>query len=281
MAHFSTILLTEEMLGLRDRIAMCKKFESRYGDNRQVDSERPLVKLMGSRPGDTTCTYEKGGWVAWMLLNRMGRDNMLAGLKEFIRKYENGPDHPVLQDFVAVMREFAPDKASYDDFVKQWFFQVVVPEYDVTEGSKARVVSGLDRGVEEEWEVHVKVKNKGSSRMPIEVAVARGERFPDEKKDAKKTAKAEPAQAEPEPKEPSLIASGDVVQAAESLPEVQKPKTAGAKDKTYHDARTTITLGPGESQDVVLRCPFDPEIVLVDPDALVLQLERKLAIFRF
>ena len=276
MAHFSTILLTEEMLGLRDRIAMCKKFESRYGDNRQVDSERPLVKLMGSRPGDTTCTYEKGGWVAWMLLNRMGRDNMLAGLKEFIRKYENGPDHPVLQDFVAVMREFAPDKESYDDFVKQWFFQVVVPEYDVTEGSKARIVAGLDSGVAEEWEVHVKVKNKGSSRMPIEVAVARGERFPDEKKEEKKTAKAEPAQ-----EEPHLIASGDVVQAAETLPEPKKPTTPGAKDKTYHDARTTITLGAGESQDVVLRCPFDPEIVLVDPDALVLQLERKLAVFRF
>jgi len=71
------------------------------------------------------------------------------------------------------------------------------------------------------------------------------------------------------------------VQAAGSLPERKKSPSDGAKDKTYHDARTTITLGAGESQDVALRCPFDPEIVLVDPDALVLQLERKLAIFRF
>jgi ABC-2 type transport system permease protein len=270
MAHFSTILLTEEMLGLRERISMCKKFEARYGDVRQVDSEKPLVKLMGSRDGDKTILYDKGGWVAWMLLNRMGRDATLAGLKEFIRRYEQNPDHPVLQDFIAVMREFAPDKASFDDFTNQWFFQVVVPEYEVTDGTKIRVVEGgrsvsTDPG--EQWEVHVKVKNAGASCMPVEVTAARGVRFPD----AKKSAKASSAGSGAAPG-----AQRDVVQAAEALP-AAKP----AKDETYHDSRTTITLGAGESQDVVLRCDFDPEIVLVDPDALVLQLERKLAVFRF
>ncbi len=28
-----------------------------------------------------------------------------------------------------VLREFAPDQASYDAFVQQWFFDVVVPIY--------------------------------------------------------------------------------------------------------------------------------------------------------
>jgi len=176
----------------------------------------------------------------------------------------------VLQDFIAVMREFAPDKASFDDFTNQWFFQVVVPEYEVTDGTKIRVVEGgrsvpADPG--EQWEVHVKVKNAGASRMPVEVTAARGVRFPDAKKPAKAASASSGAAAG---------APRDVVQAAEALPAAEP-----AKDETYHDSRTTITLGAGESQDVVLRCDFDPEIVLVDPDALVLQLERKLAVFRF
>ncbi len=272
MAHFSTMLLVEQMLGLRDRIALCKKFEARYGDNRQVDSERPLVKLMGSRAGDTTVLYDKGGWVGWMLLNRIGRENMLAGCREFIRRFEHGPDHPVLQDFVAVLREFAPDKDSFDDFVKQWYFQVVVPEYELADATKVRIVGGSDGALEDEWEVRVKVKNSGTGRMPIEIAATRGERFPDEKKDeAKKKEEARDAS--------NATSSEGVVQAAEVAP---KPATADAAgDKVYRESRTTITLGAGESQDVVLRCPFDPTTIVVDPDALVLQLERKFAIFRF
>jgi hypothetical protein len=272
MAHFSTMLLTEQMLGVRDRIALCKKFEARYGDQRQVDSERPLVKLMGSRAGDTTVLYDKGGWVGWMLLNRIGRENMLAGCREFIRKFEHGPDHPVLQDFVAVLRDFAPDKESFDDYVKQWYFQVVVPQYELADATKVHIVGGSDGGVEDAWEVRVKVKNSGTGRMPVEIAATRGERFSDEKKDeAKKKEEAKDASG--------TSSSEGVVQAAEVT---AKPATAdAASDKTYREARSTITLGAGESQDVVLRCPFDPTTIVVDPDALVLQLERKFAIFRF
>jgi aminopeptidase N len=108
MAHYSTILLVEKMKGERDRIEFCKRIEERYGERRQADSERPLVKIDGSRPGDTTVTYDKGGWVMWMLTGLMGRDNMLAGLREFIDTYGNGPDYPVLQDLVATL---APARA--------------------------------------------------------------------------------------------------------------------------------------------------------------------------
>ena len=271
MAHFSTMLLTEEMLGLRDRISLCKKFESRYGDRRQVDAERPLVKLTGTREGDTTCTYDKGGWVAWMLLNHIGRENMLAGCREFIRRFENGPDHPVLQDFVAVIREFAPDKESYDAFVKQWFFEVVVPQYELADASRVHIVGGSDGAPETEWEVRVQVKNAGAGRMPIEVAAIRGERFPDAEKEKAKT---------PSPKGEDAVAEAGVVQAAEST---AKPEAdpVSSEDVVYREARTTITLGGGETQEVVLRCPFEPERIEVDPDALVLQLDRKFAIHRF
>jgi ABC-2 type transport system permease protein len=258
MAHFSTILLIEQVKGLRDRIAFCKQIESRYGDRRQVDSERPLVKIDGSRAGDTTVTYDKGGWVFWMLLNRMGREQDLAGLRNFIRKYENGPDHPVLQDFVATMREVAPDRDSYEDFVKQWFFEVVVPEYELADAVKASIVDleASDGGAPVLWEVHVRVTNAGTGRMPVEIAAARGERFPEKEGTKEKV-------------------SPGTVQAAETTP------TTSLNPKEYRDARATITLGAGEFQEVVLRCDFDPETILVDPDALVLQLRRKLAIHRF
>jgi ABC-type Na+ efflux pump permease subunit len=54
MAHFSTILLCEQVKGLRQRIEFCKRIEEGYGEKRRKDSEKPLVKTDGSRPGDTT-----------------------------------------------------------------------------------------------------------------------------------------------------------------------------------------------------------------------------------
>jgi hypothetical protein len=55
----------------------------------------------------------------------------------------------------------------------------------------------------------------------------------------------------------------------------------GQASPDYHDAREKITLGAGEAKDITIRCNFKPDRVLVDPDALVLQLLRKLAIVRF
>ena len=95
---------------------------------------RPTLNVRWSRspatrPGDTTVTYDKGGWVFWMLLNQMGRDRALAGMQAFIKTYHGNSDHPVLQDFLASMRPFAADAAAFDAFTHQWFFEVVVPEY--------------------------------------------------------------------------------------------------------------------------------------------------------
>jgi len=52
----------------------------------------------------------------------------------------------------------------------------------------------------------------------------------------------------------------------------------GAAKDDYKDARTELVLAAGESQDVTVRCDFDPDRVLVDPDVLVLQLRRKTAV---
>jgi aminopeptidase N len=226
-AHFSTILLIEQVKGLNARIDFCKRLEASYGNGRQADSERPLVKITGERPGDTTVTYDKGGWVFWMLLNQMGRDRALAGVRAFITTYHGNPDHPVLQDFLASMRPFAVDAAAFDSFTRQWFREVVVPEYRLESPTKAA------QG--ERWEIGVKVTNVGTGSMPVEVAATRGRRFRDD----------------------------------------------GSPSAEFREARVTVTLGSGESRRTTITAPFEPERIVVDPDAKVLQLRRKSAIVAF
>src|SRR5262249_10906447 len=146
--------------------------EENYGNTRRKDAEKPMVKTDGSRPGDQTVMYDKGGWVFWMLLRHMGREKALAGVKEVIGHYRLNPDHPVLQDFVATMRRFAPDPAAYDAFTKQWFFEVVTPEYKLTDAKRVQVPG--DSAAPETWEVTVRVENAGTGKMPLEVAAAQG-----------------------------------------------------------------------------------------------------------
>ncbi|MGO9466096.1 MAG: ABC transporter permease/M1 family aminopeptidase [Isosphaeraceae bacterium] len=226
-AHFSTILLVEQTKGENARIDFCKRIEASYGKSRQADSERPLVKIDGKRPGDTTATYDKGGWVFWMLLNHIGREQSLAGIQSFIKAYHGNPDHPVLQDFLAAMRPFAADPAAFDKFTHQWFFEVVLPEYRLHEPTKVTDGQG--------WKTTVQIENAGTGLMPVAVAATRGERFAKD----------------------------------------------GTPSPDYHESRTTISLGAGESREIRIECPFDPERILVDPDARVLQLKRKNATAKF
>jgi ABC-2 type transport system permease protein len=180
MAHFSTLLLCDQVKGPKARIEFARRIEERYAENRRKDAERPLVKIDGDRPGDTTVTYDKGGWVFWMLLQHMGREKALAGLQAFVRQYSLNLDHPVLEDFIAAMRKFAPDPAAYDAFVNQWFLQVVLPEYRLSDARSVPVSpagSPAVPGDSTHWEVSVHVQNAGTGRMPVEIAAVSGERF--------------------------------------------------------------------------------------------------------
>lgn len=268
MAHFSTGLLMEAMQGERERIAFFEQIEEKYGKDRQVDSEKPLVKLTGDRPGDTTCTYDKGGWVAWMLLDLMGRERMLAGCRDFIARYEKGPDHPVIQDFLAVMREHAEDVAAFDAFAKQWYEDVVVPRYAIDAASATQVATARDDGgAGEEWDVTFTIANRGTGTMPVEVAAELGERWPEHATARERVAP--DARAEP--------ATAAVLAAGEPVP-VDASKTKGAVvADPFRSARTRTTLGAGESRELTLRCAFRPKRLVVDPDAKVLMLERKKA----
>jgi ABC-type transport system involved in multi-copper enzyme maturation permease subunit len=188
-SHFSTALLIEQVKGQRDAMEFRKRIESRYGDTRQADAERKMLRIDGSKAGDGTVTYDKGGWVFWMLMDRMGREPTLRGMREFIAAYANNSDHPVLHDFVVHMRRYAPDTAAYDDFARQWFDSVVVPEYRVRDAKTVAAEGGAG------WVTTAEVENVGTGRMPVEIAAAVGERFPDDTA-AAKGKKAVPYQAE-------------------------------------------------------------------------------------
>jgi hypothetical protein len=171
MAHFSTILLTERVRGLEQRIGFCKGIEDRYDNTRQRDSERPLVEVDGTLPGDRRIIYDRGGFVFWMLHRLMGRENNLAAHREYLAMWRDTQDHPLIQDYLAVMRRHAPDTTAFDGFVKQWFYAVSVPQYQITSAE-------LLKSGEKAWQVQARIKNVGTGVMPIEIAATRGERFP-------------------------------------------------------------------------------------------------------
>jgi len=83
--------------------------------------------------------------------------------------------------------------------------------------------------------------------MPVEIAVAAGERWAKASKDSTGAAK-------------------------------DRAAMASRQDPSYREAREAVTLGAGESRTLTIRCSFSPEQVVVDPDVRVLQLRRKQAV---
>jgi ABC-type transport system involved in multi-copper enzyme maturation permease subunit len=178
MANFSTLLLVEQIKGEAARREFAKRMEEAYARGRRADDERPMVEVDGTHEGDGRVTYEKGGWVPWMLMALMGREAMLEGLREFIVRYRDGPDYPLLQDQVNTLREFAPDTVAFDEFVDQWYFDVLVPEYRVEEAER-RQLAGEEGGLDT-WETTFTLRNIGAGLMPVAVAVTVGEPFDQE-----------------------------------------------------------------------------------------------------
>src|SRR5262249_6441987 len=145
---------------------------------RQPSTEKPLAETVQFRPADTVVIYDKGGWALWMLLQQMGRAAYFAGARGFIARYHLAPGHPVLQHFVAAMRPYAADPRGFDEVVRQWFFERVIPEYHIEEAHKRKLDPG--RSAPAVWEVAARVTNAGTGRMAVEVAAAsQGERFDD------------------------------------------------------------------------------------------------------
>ena len=226
MANYATMLLFEQVYGDRERMAFSRLCERDHVRSHVAGRSLPPVQTTG---GD----YNRGPWVMWMLQQEMGREHLLSGLRAFMEEYKAGPDYPVIQDMLAVLRDFAPDTAAFDAFAEQWFFGSVLPEYRLSDVTKVR------EG--DEWVVRGTVENVGTGRMRVQVGAVAGERWSDEGEDAGR----------------SVVAEG------------------------YRDVRTEVVLGAGESARFVVRARFEPERVVIDPDVLVLQLNREAAVFEF
>ncbi|MBN1297857.1 ABC transporter permease [bacterium] len=277
MAHFSTAMLIDVELGVAAREAFMKRIEDSYGNKRMVDNERALARVDGSRPGDDTVMYDKGGWVFWMLRDRMGHEAFMTGLQAFIAAYRFGPDYPVIQDFTAFMRPYAPDPSLFDTFVDRWFYDVVVPEYrlegvvmqrfdpvddagglagdmpetgrgvvpvPVMEGAPetamevgSEAVMETVPGESEWWRVTGVLRNVGSGTVDVLVAACMGRKYPD--------------------------ADG-----GEAVPD---------EAVSYRSRCVRVAPGPGDSVPFEIQCSFRPDRVEVDPDVMVLQLNRKFA----
>lgn len=223
LAHYSALLLHESELGLEARIEFAKAMEANYGRVRRVDSELPLAEMVDdTSPADWSVVYEKGAWVQWMLQEHLGREPALAGIRQFVRHRVAERKRPVLQDLIDVLRSVAVDVEAFDEFVDQWFFDVVVPEYRIAEAAVAR--SG-DR-----WHVRATIANVGTGVASVQVAATRGRRFPDD--------------------------TGEDV------------------GGSYTEARTAVRIEPGVPAVISLVADFEPEHLIVDPDAQVLQLNR-------
>lgn len=168
-AHFSVLLLFEEVKGPRGRMEFAKGIETRYNNRRRADDERPMYDVDGKRDSDNTIIYDRGGWVFWMLYDFMGAERAQAAYRNFFQTWSTSRDHPALPDFVAAMRPYAEDVAAYDAFTRQWFEEKVVPEYRVAKAEKTASGDGFD--------VTVTVENVGTGTMPIEIAATEGERW--------------------------------------------------------------------------------------------------------
>jgi ABC-2 type transport system permease protein len=178
MANFSALLLFEQVEGEAARREFFERWEAVYFRARRVDDERPMVQTDGSRETDGLIQNVRGGLVPWMLMRLMGRDAMLAGLREFIARFKDGPDYPLLEDQIQVLREFAPDTAAFDAFVRQWYFEIVTPEYRLEGVEKLPVADS--GGTLTAWETTFTLRNAGTGRMSVDVAVTSGDPFDEE-----------------------------------------------------------------------------------------------------
>mgnify|MGYP006277675045 CR=1 FL=1 len=266
MAHFSTALLLEEEKGPAARRAFMERIETSYGEGRRADAARPLVDVDGSRPGDGTLTYDKGGWVFWMLMERMGRDRMLRGLRSFVDRYRHGPDYPVLHDFLAHMERFAEDTAAYRETTDRWFRRVAVPEYRIRQADARRDGAGG-------WVTELAVENIGTAAPRVEVAVARGSRG----------VAGEATGEVPETGDAPAVAGGpDTASApAGEGPDARRdgegPDARRDGEASYRVSSDTVRIGAARIDTVTVRSDFRPERAVIDPDVRLLMLERDAA----
>lgn len=171
LAQYSAIRLVGEIRGPRMQQAFLGELETLYLKNRDPASEQPLSEFDDGSADSYTLLYHRGGWVFWMLANRIGLDASDAAHREFVAHYADRHAFPVLEDYLAFMSRHAPS-ASIADFASQWIDEVGIGHYSV------EVLSCERR--EDRWRTMIRVSNLGDCTEAVDVAITNGEpRWPD------------------------------------------------------------------------------------------------------
>ncbi len=169
LAEFSAAMLIHHEKGEAQRRVLMRRWENMYANGRSADSERPINRTDGTRTGDTVVTYNRAGFVFWMLREVMGEEAMLAGMKSFVAKWKDGVptdgglDFPLIEDFVAALRGHAPDQARFDAFVDQWIYGKALPEFKVDNVVAEKSGDGSI--------VHGSISNAGTGNVAVTVRV--------------------------------------------------------------------------------------------------------------
>lgn len=169
LAEFSACMLVHHELAAEQARVLRRRWEKQYVEGRSPDNERPLNRVDGSRGGDGVVTYQRAGWVFWMLRGLMGEEALLAGLRDFIATWrdgvatDDGLDFPLVEDLVASLRPHAPDAAAFDDFVGRWILGTDLPELAVRDAAVEKAGDG--------YRVTGELANVGTGRVEVRVRV--------------------------------------------------------------------------------------------------------------
>jgi hypothetical protein len=169
LAEFSACMLLHHELGAGQARVLRRRWEKAYVEGRSPDNERPINRVDGSRGGDGVVTYQRAGWVFWMLRGLMGEEPLLAGLRDFIVTWrdgvatDDGLDFPLVEDLLASLRPRAPDAAAFDDFVGRWIIGKDLPELVVREAAVEQAGDG--------YRVTGELANVGTGRAEVRVRV--------------------------------------------------------------------------------------------------------------
>lgn len=164
MAHYSALLLHEAEHGAAARGEFARQLERLYLENRRASSELPVSRTEEGRPADEATLALKGAWVLWMLHNELGREPMLAALRDLVGCHARAGLEATPADLRAALAAQAADPVAFATFAAQWLDEVVLPEF--------QVAADVERSGSV-WRVRATVRNVGTGDVRVEVAALR------------------------------------------------------------------------------------------------------------
>lgn len=169
MADYSALLLHDRVLGRAGRLAFARRLEQEYLAGRREHTELPILRASEETPDGEAVLQKKGALVIWMLHQDLGEDAMFAALRRLFVTQRSRDRAATPVDLLISLRAFAPDTARFDRFARQWFADVVLPEFEVDSARCERAAGA--------WVCRARVQNVGSGQVGVDVAAIAGDRI--------------------------------------------------------------------------------------------------------